>query len=273
MVLALLCLVLFDFFGPVNAQSQLPPPRVNQKDGSVLVFVPGGEYTLGAEDLEELGWDKDWAAWAKPVHTVRLSPFWIGKYEVTNEQYARFLRDNPNHPKPYFWEHRRFNPPQHPVVVESWHDAVAYCQWAGLQLPSEAQWEAAARGTDRRRYPWGNEKLTPQHANYNEKEGGTTPVGAYPKGAGPFGTLDQAGNVWEWCADQWDSRAYWRRDGKLDPVLAPKGEAEVLVRRGGSWANSTRNLAAAFRGGYQTGLRRPRVGFRCVGLSVPSTVP
>jgi formylglycine-generating enzyme required for sulfatase activity len=243
--------------------------RLHPVDGSVLVYVPGGEYVLGAEDLEGLGLKAEWAEWSKPVHRVRLSPFWIGKYPVTHEQYARFLEASPGTREPEYWEDKQFNQPRQPVVGMSLEEAWAYCRWAGLALPSEAQWEAAARGTDQRRYPWGNQEPSPERANFGGREGRTTPVGAYPAGAGPFGTLDQAGNVWEWCADGWDEKAYRGRDGKLDPVARPpEGEAAFAALRGGSWAHPARSLAAAIRFRDWLGYRDQGFGFRCVLSSV-----
>jgi formylglycine-generating enzyme required for sulfatase activity len=235
--------------------------RVHPVDGSVLVYVPGGEYTLGSEGISEE---------EKPVHRVRLSPFWIGKYPVTNEGYGRYLAANPQAPKPAHWEDSQFNQPQQPVVGVSWHEAQAYCRWAGLALPTEAQWEEAARGRDGRLYPWGNEKPTPARANFDGREGRTSPVDAHPAGAGPFGTLDQAGNVWEWCADGWDAKAYEGREGKLDPKVEPhSGDAVVVARRGGSWAAQARALAAAIRSRDWAWYRYQGSGFRCV-LARPS---
>ncbi|MCP5114707.1 MAG: formylglycine-generating enzyme family protein, partial [bacterium] len=136
-------------------------PRIHEKDGSVLVYVPGGEFTLGTdEDFEE--------RWPEPEHRVILSAYWIGKYPVTNAQYARFLEENPDHPKPQFWSYERFSAPQQPVVGVSWLEAQTYCRWAGLELPTEAQWEAAARGTDGRPYPWGSEAPTADHADFDK---------------------------------------------------------------------------------------------------------
>jgi formylglycine-generating enzyme required for sulfatase activity len=191
---------------------------------------------------------------------VWLSPFWIAKYPVTNEQYARFLAANPGHPRPAFWADARFNQPAHPVVGVTWDDAQAYCRWAGLALPTEAQWEAAARGTDRRPYPWGDAPPTPQHANFGGS--GTTPVGAFPAGVGPYGTLDQAGNVWEWCADSWVPDAYQRfSDGAKDPVA--QGDKTLRSVRGGSWNNPARDLHAALRDCGSARSRFNWQGFRC----------
>jgi eukaryotic-like serine/threonine-protein kinase len=219
---------------------------INEKDGSVLVYVPGDEYVLGEGEER---------------HRVVLSPFWIGKYPVTNEQYGRFLKENPKAKEPEHWGDKRFNQSRQPVVGVSWDEAKAYCVWAGLQLPSEAQWEAAARGTDERRYPWGDDKPTPEHASFDRQDG-TTPVGAFPKGAGPFGTLDQAGNVWEWCEDVWNANAYKERGGKKDPVSAT-GEAAVRCLRGGSWSRSAGGLAAAYRNWNRASDRNRIIGFRC----------
>ena len=199
---------------------------------------------------------------------MELSPFWIGKYPVTNEQYDRYLAANPGARQPEFWQDKRFNAPQQPVVGVSWEEAKAFCGWAGLGLPSEAQWEAAARGTDGRRYPWGDEEPAPERANYDRREGRTTPVGAYPLGAGPFGTLDQAGNVWEWCEDIWDTAAYRGRDGSVDPV-STKGDAAVRSLRGGAWILGARILAAPWRDGNRAVNRNRNIGFRCVLLSRP----
>jgi len=251
-----------------RVRPQAGEERLHAADGSVLVYVPGGEYVLGAEDLEELGFDAEFAAGATPVHRARLSPFWIGKYPLTNEQYAKFLEAEPQRDSPKFWEDREFNQPEQPVVGVSWHEARAYCGWAGLALPTEAQWEAAARGEDQRHFPWGNEVPSPERANFYGREGKTTPVGAFPAGAGPFGTLDQAGNVWEWCSDGWDRTAYQGREGVLDPSVSPEGDDPLVALRGGSWAYPAQVLAAAIRDGDWAWSRYQDIGFRVVLLSV-----
>jgi formylglycine-generating enzyme required for sulfatase activity len=252
--------------GTISVSSQPPQPklsvyptpgqeRIHEVDGSVVVYVPGGEYVLGAEDLGEN---------SQPVHRVVLSPFWIGKYQVTNNQYARFLRAVSDAPQPNYWGAKRFNQPQQPVLGVSWKEAQSYCRWAGLALPSEAQWEAAARGTDGRRYPWGNEAPTAQYASFGMDllKGQPAPVGSFPRGAGPFGTMDQAGNVWEWCEDVWDARAYLGRDGEKDPINT-RGNTAVRCLRGGAWDALAWNLAAAYRFRFQASLRYQYFGFRC----------
>ncbi len=239
--------------------------RVHEKDGSVLVFVPGGEYPMGADDITD---DE------KPFHAVRLSPYWIGKYPVTNAQFQEFLEAKPDQPKPEIWDDKQFNQPDQPVVGVSWNEAQAYCAWAGLELPSEARWEAAARGPEGRKYPWGEGEPTPEVANFadddwNAHVGKTTPVDAYPQGAGPFGTLDQAGNVWEWCADAWDEKAYQKRVDTLstDPLSTSRDPA-VRVLRGGSWASQAWHLRAAYRNRYGADDRNRYFGFRvCVSSS------
>ncbi len=240
--------------------------RLHEQDGSVLVYVPEGDFTLGTdEDLD--GFSKEVQQRSKPEHLVHLSDFWIGKYPVTNAQFARFLEANAGQAKPEYWGDKRFNQSEQPVVGVSWLDARAYCDWAGLELPTEAQWEAAARGTDARRYPWGGADVTKQYADFGKRysEDAPDPVGSHSRGAGPYGAEDQAGGVWEWCADEYNSKAYRDRDGQEDPVVKPKDEASDTagrVLRGGSWANPSRYLRAASRVGVRAGLRSQVFGFR-----------
>jgi formylglycine-generating enzyme required for sulfatase activity len=227
--------------------------RVHEKDGTCLVYVPGGQYQVG-DDVHD---------WSRPLHTIRLSPFWIGRSPVTNEQYARFLDQNEGHPEPTHWNDERLNRPQSPVVGVSFADAEAYCRWAGLELPSEAQWEAAARGHDRRAYPWGEDPPSPVQTNFAGKVGTTSDVGSHLEGAGPFGTADQAGNVWEWCRDHWSSAAYKdRAKDDLDPVSY--ANPDVRVVRGGAWNSPAKDLRAANRDRRAATKRLPTQGFRCV---------
>lgn len=166
--------------------------RVHEMDGTELLFVPGGYFHLGTDDLDK---------WSRPMHRVRLTSFWIGKFPITNAQYGRFLEDHPDRSTPSFWQDPQFNQPDQPVVGVSWDEAQAYCRWAGLRLPSEAQWEAAARGRRAQAYPWGENPPTDKHANFDGHVGKTTSVDTYPAGEGPYGTFDQVGNVWEWCSE------------------------------------------------------------------------
>ena len=248
---------------PAAPQAAKPiQERENPMDKMVLVSVPGGEYPMGSNTITDA---------EKPPHTVRLSPFWIGKYEVTNEQYARFLAANPSQRKPEQWTTDRYREPQQPVVGVSWEEASAYCVWAGLQLPTEAQWEAAARGSDGRKYPWGNgPKPTVDLTAFGKPwlGGRSEVVGSKPRGAGPFGTLDQAGNVWEWCSDVWNRSAYSNRDGTQNP-FEEGGNPAVRVVRGGSWADPAGDMRAAYRYRLWTDYRDVDVGFRCVTPSGP----
>lgn len=228
--------------------------RLHERDGSVLIYVPGGDFVLGQDGAH---------AYFGPAHRVQLNPYWISRYPVTNEQYSRFLHSREGVNRPAFWDDPQFNQPKQPVVGISWQEAQAYCDWAGLQLPSEAQWEAAARGPMGRRHPWGDPIPKAQLANFAGREGKTSPVGSYPLGAGPFGTLDQAGNVWEWCLDPWNPAAYSQRARDLvDPIAV--GDPSVRAIRGGSWESAARELQCFYRERTAAGIRFRNQGFRCI---------
>ncbi len=244
---------------PPKAQIEAPSPtagqeQIHRESGMTLIYVPGGKYLLGAEDV---GVD------AKPPHRVELDPFWIGKYPVTNEQYAKFLDANPEHREPRCWANENFNRQDQPVVGVDWEDALAYCRWADLELPTEAQWEAAARGADQRPYPWGDTEPTEDHTNFGLRENRPAAVGIYTKGANPYGIMDQAGNVWEWCRDAWDTSAYTNRHDEKNPI-GTRGNHKIRVVRGGSWQDSPEHLRSAFRDRWPTDSRTSYIGFRCV---------
>ena len=175
---------------PQQAQPA-PPPSTElpnwQKAGIELVKIPAGKFLYGDDK--------------KPVY---LDEFWIGRTPVTDRQYQVFV-DATGHAPPEHWSGKRVHPAKlnHPVVFVSWDDAQAFCEWAGLFLPTEQQWEKAARGTDGRKYPWGNESPTADLCNFNKHVGDTTLVGRYsPQGDSPYGIVDMAGNVWEWCEEK-----------------------------------------------------------------------
>jgi len=224
----------------------------------VLMRVPAGEFWMGSQDMER---GADYSE--KPAHPVRLDEYWIGKFPVTNRQFQAYFQQSG---QPEGWSFEK-GKEQHPAVNVSWDDAAAFCAWASkisgqkLRLPTEAEWEKAARGTDRRIYPWGNEPPDKTLANFDQIFKGTTPVGKFsPQGDSPYGCADMAGNVWEWVAD-WFGETYYKDSPKSNPTGPAKGEWRVL--RGGSWYIGARNLRAAIRGRDIPDLRDVNGGFRC----------
>ncbi len=233
--------------------------------------VPGGTFNMGADDLGDV---------CRPTHSVTVSSFWLAETPVTNAQYRPFVEATGR--EPALWSNRQFNQDSQPVVAVTWEDAVAYCRWMTerlgrgwtARLPSEAWWERAARGDDGRPYPWGSAALTPELAWYGQdyNKDAPKPVGQYPKGIGPYGHLDLAGNVWEWCQDVWDAAAYQKpphASGTIDPEVAT-GDAHLRMARGGSFNLDADWLRSAFRGRYLAVDRSQYQGFR-VCLAPPST--
>ena len=221
----------------------------NEKDGSILIEIPAGSFTMGSDDG-----DSD----EKPVHTVHLDKYYIGKYEVTVGQFKKFCQaTGRNMPEQPTWNNRD----DHPVVNVNWNDAKDYCDWAGLRLPTEAEWEKAARGTDGRKYPWGN---TWDASKCNSGEKGdsyeyTSPVGSFPQGVSPYGCYDMAGNVWEWCND-WHDKDYYASSPSSNPAGPSSGDYRVL--RGGSWDDDAGNCRSANRWWNNPGSRYNNDGFR-----------
>ena len=230
-----------------SAQSQEPS----------MVLVPAGEFTMGnpTGDTDE-----------QPAHQVYLDAFSIDRYEVSVGQYAAFLQATGVN-SPSDW--KTMNQPSNqkrPVANIDWADAVAYCKWVGKRLPTEAEWEKAARGTDGRLYPWGNEAPTPLHANYGEtglnNHGESVPVGTLEEGKSPYGTYDMAGNVWEWVSD-WYDHDYYKNSPSQNPTGPPMGGYKVI--RGGSWNSNPRALRSADRYWDPPSFRSLYFpGFRCV---------
>jgi serine/threonine protein kinase len=243
--------------------------RVSPHDGMEMLYVPAGEFIHGVseEDLTELlgmcpDCPVDQLKDAQPQSVIYLDAFWIDKTEVTNAQFARFVADsgyrtNAETTDDYSyvqdveikdfipvpdadWRHPRgkasdiLSKDDYPVTQVSWQDAFAYCQWAGRSLPTEAEWEKAARGQDGNLFPWGNRPPGQEDLNYNFNPGTLVRVGSYPGGASPYGALDMSGNVWEFVADFY-AADYYANIPDVNPSGPVKGEDRVF--RGGSWAS------------------------------------
>jgi formylglycine-generating enzyme required for sulfatase activity len=232
--------------------------RISPKDGMVLVFIPAGEFVMG--DIGENN--------KSPRHKVYLDAYWIDITEVTNDMYAKCVQEGDCE---YSIKHAatdlHFNDPAYsndPVVYISWESTVDYCRWAGRRLPTEAEWEKAARGVDKRKFPWGNSPPDTSLLNYDNNVGDTSPVGSYPEGASPYGVLDMAGNVREWVAD-WFNGDYYKFSPLQNPFGPTLGDKRVL--RGGSFIDNSQRVQVTTRFSHvphSAGLNR---GFRCAASS------
>ena len=250
--------------------------KVSQIDGMVLAFIPAGKYLMGSADT-----DGSADPGEKPQHTVYLDAFWIDQTEVTNAMYklcvdaavCRLPLNWNSNSRDSYYHNPLYN--NFPVIWVSWDDANQYCNWVGRRLPTEAEWEKAARGTDGRIFPWGNGPVAGNLLNFcdvncplsGEKDSSiddgfndTAPVGSYPDGASPYGVFDLAGNVWEWVAD-WFSGDYYTNSPSSNPTGPNSGQGRVL--RGGSWYNNAGSARSAHRNGFDPSERTDRFGFRC----------
>ncbi len=233
-----------------------------------MILIPAGGFLMGSDpSKDKLAFPNE-----QPQHTLYLPDYYLAKTPVTNAQYVAFLQDT-GHDHPGHW--KGGTPPRgkddHPVVGVSWHDAVAYCNWLfevidkPYRLPSEAEWEKGARGTDGRIYPWDSQW---DARRCNSEEGGrgdTTPVEAYPEGASPYGLLDMAGNVWEWTRSLGIGGKY------VYPYKADDGREGMeangnRVVRGGSWRSPRKSARCAARFGHPPGTSENDIGFRVVVL-------
>jgi iron(II)-dependent oxidoreductase len=270
-----------DGFEPRRATSKGPAPNG-------VVDVEGGAFEMGSNGYP-FAYDNE-----RPVHRVDVAPFRIDRHPVTNAQFAGFV-DSGGYGIPEYWsedgwawreEHGIEHPhawlpdgrswrarglfehgeidPSAPVWGVSWYEADAYARWAGRRLPTEAEWEYAARGPASRRFPWGNEAPRPELGNFDDHLGGATPIGLFPKGASPFGVLDMAGNVWEWTASPFD--AYPGFEAHPYPEYSELWfDGDHRVAKGGSWATRPPILRSSFRNFFRRNFRIGFVGFRCAG--------
>ncbi len=220
------------------------------------VLIPPGQFQMGN------GYDRG----EMPPHRVLLSSFWMDRTEVTNAQYEECVTDAACDPPVRFSSYCRpqyFDDPEYnayPVVYVNWDDADTYCRWAGGRLPTEAEWEYAARGSDDRSYPWGNQTPERSMLNFDFSVGDTSPVGSYPLGSSPYGVLDMAGNVAEWVADFFENNHYLQ-----SPLSDPTGPVatNAHVVRGGSWLDDPNMVRSDLRLGYPTDSAYTNLGFRC----------
>jgi formylglycine-generating enzyme required for sulfatase activity len=249
-----------------------------------MVYVPAGEFIMGSTAAqvdyalalcnEYVGdCQRSWFEDEQPQHTVYLDAFYINKTEVTNAQYRACVEDGACDAPSDTTYYDNASYAQHPVVYVRWNDADAYCRWAGKRLPTEAEWEKAAQGTDGRVYPWGDtfegSKLNFcdkncskewREASVDDGYADTAPVGSYPAGASPYGALDMAGNVSEWVADWYDSGYYSQSPGRNPP--GPDSGWERLLR-GGSWDDAADIVRRANRYWITPDYRNSYGGFRC----------
>ncbi|MBA4383821.1 MAG: hypothetical protein C0410_03730 [Anaerolinea sp.] len=230
---------------------------ISPKDGMVLVYVPAGDFLMGS--LDGVGEDDE-----HPQHSVTLDGYWIDQTEVTNAMYEQCVNDGgctkPSSSSSYTRNsyYGSLEYADYPVIYVDWDQANGYCQWAGRRLPTEAEWEKAARGEVGQTYPWTGEEANNNLANYNLKEGDTTKVGSYPDGASPYGALDMAGNVWEWVSDRYGSYP----SGSVNSPQGPTtGDGRVL--RSGSWCSYEDNFHSADRLRNYPSNTSYSSGFRC----------
>jgi eukaryotic-like serine/threonine-protein kinase len=242
---------------------------IRDTDGMKMVYVPAGDFKMGAS--EGIGASDEF-----PQRTVYLDGYWIDQTEVTNKMYAVFLNAKGNeYEGSVTWldelaSNIRKNGDtwqpasgysDYPVIYVSWFGAKAYCNWAGGRLPTEAEWEKAARGTNGNIYPWGNSDPSSVLLNYDKNIGATAKVGSYLDGASPYGALDIAGNAMEWVNDFYGEKYY-----QTSPASNPQGpdSGGSHVARGGAWDNGAFNVRSVDRSSYAPSFRSNKVGFRCV---------
>lgn len=275
MAVVIVCAVLSLGSGEPGARlNGAQPESLVGKDGAPMLLIPEGEFIMGTDDVGA-GWHQGNPN-EHPEHAVKLKSYYIDQFEVTIARYATFL-EAAKHSAPPSWDDEAVNSAgDRPVVGVDWEDANAYCQWAGERLPTEAEWEKAARGTDKRRFPWGDMQPFVDIANYNRglwvsypitlapvtsgAEGMSIRHGLKDGGKSPYGLYHMAGNAAEWVAD-WYDREYYGKSPKENPTGPASGEKKVL--RGGSWGDPPRNIRVTARFSADPEFRDTSIGFRC----------
>jgi serine/threonine-protein kinase len=243
------------------------------------VYVPTSEFTMGSTDIEAKIIIEGGRAYPEiPVNTVYLDGYWIDKYEISNVQYALCVEAGvcqvPYLPSSETRKHYYDDPEyaNYPVIWVSWYMARTYCEWAGRRLPTEAEWEKAARGPDGRKYPWGNDPVSGERANFcdincprnianpifDDGYADTSPVGNYPAGASPYGAMDMSGNVWEWTSTIVRDYPYDAIDGRENPDIYAE-----RVWRGGPWSNGYWWMRSSVRYRSIPSYWYVNLGFRC----------
>jgi formylglycine-generating enzyme required for sulfatase activity len=230
--------------------------RVSEVDGMTMLYIPAGEFTMGSDEYTPK---------TAPAHRVHLDSYWIDQTEVANEMYARCVEAgvcarpiqsedmNPYYDNPEY--------DNYPVVYVSWSSAAGYCEWAGRRLPTEAEWEKAARGPDGNPYPWGNEEPGSRLLNYQDNIGGPLPVDRYPLGASPYGALNMAGNVREWVQD-WFSPTYYEKWWFYTNPAGPEGGTRKTLR-GGGFRDTAQRVPTYNRFAHNPASPGIDRGFRC----------
>ena len=276
---------------PTRENTQVPPPTptasptplyfvpnepdeiLTTKDGMDMQFIPEGTFTMGADETRYWISDTQYydAEDIAPAHTVLINGFWMDKMEVTFRMFQQFTADTDyittaeTEESEITWKNAITKVDDHenlPVIYVSWADAQAYCAWGGKRLPTEAEWEKAARGSDERMFPWGENRPQPDLLHYGKDNALPVAVGSFPDGISPFGILDMAGNVAEWTAD-WYGKTYYIDSPTENPQGAERGAYKVV--RGGAWDERDYiRLSTMYRRGYKPDGFTDILGFRCV---------
>jgi formylglycine-generating enzyme required for sulfatase activity len=264
---------------PTSVPEETFTPKVTQQmqnpaaSADEMMLVPAGQFTMGGKAADEVRTCSEvfasecqlaWFVDEEPEHMVALDAFYIDIYEVTNARYQDCEQQGACDPPmssasnshPSYYSNPEFD--NYPVINVDWYQAQAYCKWRAARLPTEAEWEKAARGTDGRMYPWGN-KLDETFANFHWSVSDTTAVGSYESGKSPYGLYDMAGNVWEWVNSLLEPYPYSADDGRESP-----NGSGPRVMRGGSWGlEGDTSVSVSIRFGYDAARSGMDIGFRC----------